>query len=165
MASNQTNQAENLKQLIRNWCTAMLQVHESFLEAYKDNYNHGDFVHRLFTCESSDPEQFHQILMDIRSLGRHQRSMENLQQQMAETGLSSLGLFNGFNMHREKYLLTALVKDPLDKLGQRIGDIVSNARFVKSQYQKTNSPIFQFKYEFKVQQNVFKIKKQGLKCF
>ena len=80
-------------------------------------------------------------------------------------GHSSEGLVNGFNMDRDKYLLTALVKDPLDKLGQRIGDIVSNARFVKSQYQKTNSPIFQFKYEFKVKQNVFKIKKQGLKCF
>ena len=86
-----SNQVENLKQLIRNWCTAMLQVHESFLEAYKDTYNHGDVIHRLFSHESSDPEQFHQILMDIRSLGQHQRSMETLKQQMAETGIPTEG--------------------------------------------------------------------------
>ena len=60
------------------YCDVAL-VHESFLEAYKDTYNHGD------------PEQFHQILMDIRSLGQHQRSMENLQQQMAGTGLGTEG--------------------------------------------------------------------------
>ena len=76
-------------------------------------------------------------------------------------GHSTEGLVNGFNMDRDKYLLTALVKDPMDKLGQRMGDIVSNARFVISKNEFSNSPI----YEFKVLQNVFKIKNQGLKCF
>ena len=41
MASNQTIQVENLKQLIRNWFTDMLQV----LEAYGESYNRiDDFI-------------------------------------------------------------------------------------------------------------------------
>ena len=64
MASNQTNQVENLKQLIRDWFSEMLQI----LEAYRRSYDIDDFIRELLPMyEISD--QVQEILEDIRTLG------------------------------------------------------------------------------------------------
>ena len=76
MASNQTIHVENLKQLIRNWFTEMLQV----LEAYGDSYNIDDFINNFFLEDQMINEQL-------------QESMENLQQQMQENGLDDVPWF------------------------------------------------------------------------
>ena len=87
------------------------------------------------------------ILEDIQNLENNrfqdirpsiQESMENLEQQMQENGLETEGLVNAFNTARVQYLLTTLVQNPMENLRQRIGEIVSNARFVTSKNEFSN---------------------------
>ena len=68
---------------------------------------------------------------------------ESLSQQLAKY-IEDSGAFLG-------YLINLVLKN----------DLLINNLFVTSKNEFSNSPI----HEFKVLQNVFKIKKQGLKCF
>ena len=140
MASNQTNQVENLKELINDWFTEMLEV----LEAYGESHHIADFIDILFSCLPNDQAQ--QILEDIKNLEYNhfedgislQVSMVNLRQHMQKIGLETEGLVNAFNTARDQYLLTTLVQRPMENLRQRIGKIVSNARFVTSKNEFSN---------------------------
>ena len=142
MASNQTNlQVENLKELINDWFTDMLEV----LETYEMSYDIESFMDNLSGGGYNDHVQG--ILEDIQNLENNrfqdirpsiQESMENLEQQMQENGLETEGMVNAFNTARDQYLLTTLVQRPMENLRQRIGKIVSNARFVTSKNEFSN---------------------------
>ena len=127
MASNQTN--ENVKELINDSFTEMIEV----LEAYGESYNIARFLDNLSCLGSNLAEN---IMEDIVGLDYNhyredlslQDAMENFQQQMQENGLDTDWLENGFETAKNQKLLNIMVQDPMEYLQHQIGKIISNGR-------------------------------------
>ena len=127
MASNQTN--ENVKELINDSFTEMIEV----LEAYGESYNIARFLDNLSCLGSNLAEN---IMEDIVGLDYNhyredlslQDAMENFQQQMQENGLDTDWLENGFEKAKNQKLLNLMVQDPMEYLQHQIGKIISNDR-------------------------------------